>query len=414
MDIGEIFASLGIILLIGYSGGLAYAKTKIPESVFMIMIGLLIGPILGLVQPAVILPIVPFFSSLALIIIMLDSGLELNIFKVFKDFGTGLMFTVLVALMCTILIGTAIHLVFGWEFLPALLLGLIASGNTTVSVMSLIKPLDIAKNIKNILFLETIINDFTLILGASIILLLITQGNLADTNIQAEVAKNISISIALGLFVGHIWIKLLKQIKFHKFSYIGSIGALFLLYGIAEKMQVNGIVAALLFSLFLGNHFTIYERIKIKKTSTKKYEETNELVKTIYLINSNMSFLVRIFFFVLIGALFDVSKIFNSPIVPIVISSIFLVVIARLISIKTVSFIRKIDLEPAVLIATMIPNGLVATVIAFMTISKNVSIPTITDVVLLLVLCTNIFSSVATMVYAKNAQKIKEQVTEIK
>ena len=78
----EVFIALGAIILIGFIGRLAYDRTKIPESLFMILIGLLIGPIFGVIDPSSLLPFVPFVSVLALLLVLLDAGLDLNIFKI--------------------------------------------------------------------------------------------------------------------------------------------------------------------------------------------------------------------------------------------------------------------------------------------------------------------------------------------
>ena len=43
------------------------------------VLGIIIGPILGIVQPVAVIEIVPYFAALALIIIMFDGGYNLHI-----------------------------------------------------------------------------------------------------------------------------------------------------------------------------------------------------------------------------------------------------------------------------------------------------------------------------------------------
>ena len=48
------------------------------------VLGIVIGPVLGIIQPEAVLKIVPYFAAVALIIIMFDGGLNLHIGKVLK------------------------------------------------------------------------------------------------------------------------------------------------------------------------------------------------------------------------------------------------------------------------------------------------------------------------------------------
>jgi len=161
----EIFTALGTIILIGFLGRAAYHRTRIPESVLMVLIGLLIGPGLGIVKAEVLLPLLPFISILALVLVLLDAGLEFNVFKVMKGMGGSLAFTLLVALFVTGLIGLVLHFFLGWELFHGILVGLISSGTTTVAVMALIELTKTEAKTRNLLFLESVVNDFVLILG---------------------------------------------------------------------------------------------------------------------------------------------------------------------------------------------------------------------------------------------------------
>ena len=49
------------------------------------ILGVIIGPVLGIIQPEVVVEVVPYFAAIALIIIMFDGGLNLDLQTYGKD-----------------------------------------------------------------------------------------------------------------------------------------------------------------------------------------------------------------------------------------------------------------------------------------------------------------------------------------
>ena len=92
MGEGSLIASAPILLLaasvviiLGVLGEAFFKKTGIPDIAFLMVLGIIIGPILGIVQPAAVIEIVPYFAALALIIIMFDGGYNLHIGQCSED-----------------------------------------------------------------------------------------------------------------------------------------------------------------------------------------------------------------------------------------------------------------------------------------------------------------------------------------
>ncbi len=393
----EIFTALGTIILIGFLGRAAYHRTKIPESVLMVLIGLLIGPGLGIVKAEVLLPLLPFISILALVLVLLDAGLELNVFKVMKGIGMSLAFTLLVALFVTSLIGIVLHLFLGWELLHGILIGLISSGTTTVAVMALIELTKTEAKTRNLLFLESVVNDFVLIFAANILVIFIS-GNGALDGVSVTLFSSLSVSLALGLAGGVLWVNALKRIGLERLNYISSIGALFLVYGLTQAIGADGIIAALVFSFTLGNYTHIYKWFRPAKNG-EVLEEEMQIIKDIRAVHGDISFVVRIFFFVLIGAVLQFENLTPDVLLTTAII-LLLILIGRYISIFAVARMSGERWKDSFVIVTMIPRGFVATVLAFIPLSMNISIPKLTEIVLLLVLSTNIFAMLATSYYA--------------
>ena len=79
-----LLLAAGVVIFFGVIGESFFKKTGIPDVAFIMMLGVLIGPVLGIIQPEVVLEVVPYFAALALIIIMFDGGLNLEIKSMVK------------------------------------------------------------------------------------------------------------------------------------------------------------------------------------------------------------------------------------------------------------------------------------------------------------------------------------------
>ena len=83
MDVVFAFAALGAIIIIGFFSALAFEKTKIPDVIVLIIIGLIFGPIaitffnVEFVSSSALNAVAPYFTSFALVIILFDGGLNL-------------------------------------------------------------------------------------------------------------------------------------------------------------------------------------------------------------------------------------------------------------------------------------------------------------------------------------------------
>lgn len=80
-----VFILTGVIISLGFIGNYLFKRKGIPDNLILILFGLLLGPIFHLVEPSRFAGIAPIFSSIALLIILLDGGMNLNLFKVLGE-----------------------------------------------------------------------------------------------------------------------------------------------------------------------------------------------------------------------------------------------------------------------------------------------------------------------------------------
>ena len=396
----------------GYIANIFSEKTKIPESLFMIIIGLLIGPIFGLINPADFRGAAGIFATLAIVIILIDSGLEFDISALFKKMFDAALFTILVNVLITLSVGFFVHYVFGWNLLHGFLLGIVSSGTTTVMVQVLLDGLNINRETKHLLVLESILNDTTLILIAVSLISIIKQGSVSILDSLFIMIQSLLVEFSIGLLFAiiffSIWFKTVKQIPPHKKrNYVFILGLIFVLYGVTEFFGGSGVMAALFFSLLLGNIHLIMKTLNLKEKYYRK--EHIQSLRSIKLIQLDFSFFIRTFFFVFLGMITDLSLV-TLPLLYLMVAILVIMITTRYISVRLISFIEHKYRKHAFLISTMVPRGFVATLLAFLPYNEGIIIPAFTEIVLLLIFATSLVSIFGTIIFrTKDEEKLEKK-----
>ncbi|MBI4440713.1 cation:proton antiporter [Candidatus Woesearchaeota archaeon] len=391
----EPFFLIGIIILIGFLGYFLYSKTQIPEILILIIVGIILGPVTSVVPRELLMAAAPIFSTLALIILIVDAGLSLDILRVVREFFSSLLFTVSTVVLTVLFVGSFFTLV-GWQWQHALLLGIVSAGTTTVTVMSLVQRLHVNRDIKDILMMESIINDILLIVGATTMLQFIKYETLSFYGPLTAMLANFSVGVVLGAIVGVAWLRVLSTALAPHLSYISTLGIVFVLFDISEWVGGSGAVAALIFSLILGNAKRMKNRLHLKG----RFGFAREL----RLVHFNISFFVRTFFFVMLGITFNPSILdwnifFHS-----------LGLLALLVAARWVSAWGLAQLSPSFaphrfLLTMMMPRGLVATVLAFLPLKEGIVIPHFIELVLIMIFSSTIAANLGIIIYQRYAKK---------
>jgi cell volume regulation protein A len=205
IEITDFFLIIGMVILIGFTGRLVRRRHKVPESLFLILFGLLLGPITGLAPGDVLLEFVPIISVAAMVAILVESGIEFDISRLTSTLSVSLLFTLLIAALTTLLITVFLMFVFGWDPAVAALVGLISSGTTTITAMALLNSVDVSNKLRRVVLLETIMNDFTLILGTFLIVEYIKVSTMSLETAGKLIFSELSVGIMLGLVFGFAW-----------------------------------------------------------------------------------------------------------------------------------------------------------------------------------------------------------------
>ena len=392
---------LGLIIMIGFLGNVLFSRTKIPEALFLITIGVIIGPVLNLVESEMLIEISSFIATIALIVILLESGMSIDLKKLLRNFSSAAIFTVVVFILSTLLVSLFLHLLMHWSLFHSLFIGIISGGTTTITVMTLVSRCSASDDTKNLLFLESMINDITIISGAVILIQVMEFNAVETTKVANLILGSVSIAVLFGFLTGMFWvITLFKYLGKHPLNYVSTLGVALILYTLAESVGANGAIAVLVFSLTVGNFRNVVIIFKIKTDLVTKHSlETLKKIKSIQL---GITFFVKTFFFVFLGLVFSFKNL-NQEILTIVFGMLVILIIARFFSAKILPLFDKKYGKDTFLITTMLPRGFAATVVAFLPLEAGIEIPGLIEIVLLMLFLSTIIAIIGVAIYERTS-----------
>ncbi len=350
-----VLLAAGTVIFLGVAGEAFFKKTGIPDIAFLMVLGVIIGPLLGIIQAEVVVQIVPFFAAIALIIIMFDGGLNLD----FKHMARTAHFASVLAFVGFAVSVTIVtlfaHYGLGWEWMDSILLSVIVGGSSSVIVFGLVRNLRISEEAKSMLSFESAVTDILATIIAFILFEAILTGQF-DMNLLGEtIGRAVVVGLILGFGVGIPWMYVTTKLGNAQHSYMLTLGILFVLFFMANTLGESGALTALVFGLMLGNkqHFARYLKFRLPRI------ESNDSM------HSQLTFLVRSFFFVFVGLLASFGQI---EYIVFGILATVAIYIGRMAVVRTTLTRRFSRLDKSVT-GVMIPRGLAAAVLATLPIT---------------------------------------------
>jgi cell volume regulation protein A len=383
------FLVAAVIIILGFLGEEFFKRTSIPDSILLLLFGVLLGPVFQLFAHEELLAITPYFAALALIIILFDGGLNMDIREAVKNSPRALVLAVSGWILNVLVTAALCKVLLGWRLLNGLLLGSIVGGGSSIIVIALIRKLKVTEKIETVLSLESILTDVLCTVGAftaiDILLREVSEEAAGGISLYAalgSVGVAFGVGILVGLGFGVAWLVILERIKGKPNAYMLTLAMLFLTFVVATNLGGNGALSALFFGLIIGNSRPIARLMKFRTTVS--------IDNNVRDFHSQISFLIRSFFFVFTGLLFSLSS-FTSVLFGLLISFTFLGI--RFVVVKMASVKSELS-EYGTLMTVMFPRGLAAAVLASIPLTSGVpgsqAFPEIAFIVILttIIVCT--------------------------
>jgi cell volume regulation protein A len=348
----------GFIIVIGFLSNYLFERTGFPDMLLLIILGLLLGPITGLIASDSIMNLAPYLAALALVFILFDGGMAMNIYRVFSESPRAAVLAFVgfgISVITTTLFMNFI-VIPSMPILYSVLFGTIFGGSSSIAIISLASRIKVSEKCSTILSLESAITDILCIVFSLIVIDIILKGASVDLmEVGQSIASRFSTGIVLGVISGIIWLSILKRIAKASYAYMLTLAAVLLAYALSESLGGSGSLCCLLFGIMLGNEKEIYRMLKMEKSPNvgvdvglKRFE-------------SEIAFLLRTFFFVYIGLIVTISN------VAVVVDGVILSLILLVVRFGAVRFatVRSNELaKERPIMAVMLTRGLAAAVLA--------------------------------------------------
>jgi cell volume regulation protein A len=199
--------------VIGFLGNYLFKRTGLPDMLYLIALGIVFGPILGVFDPASIMSLAPYIAALSLVIILFDGGLRMNIYQVFSGSSRAALLSVMGFVFTLVIITLFVHYAMGLPLINGVLFGAIyGGGGSSVAVLSLVNKMNISEKCEVVLSLESVIDDILCVVGSLVVIGIIMTGHADPVIISKEIAGQFSIGAVIGVVFGVIWLSILRKV----------------------------------------------------------------------------------------------------------------------------------------------------------------------------------------------------------
>ncbi len=399
----QILGFIGILLIIGFLADYLFRKVSFPDILILLALGYLIGPVFKIIDPCQIAPASQIIASLALVVILFNGGLDLKFSSVLSSAPRVVGLVVLGIAASMAATAALTYYILDWELMDSLLLGAIVGGTSPSIVMPLVSRAKVPGKVSSVLNLESAFDGALVIVIALVVLQLMTGGRTGNeaSMVGQAIAIRFSVGAAIGVAAGFIWLWVLTLLEGEVFDDILTLAIVFLVYFGVESINGSGVIFALAFGIMLGNGVEVAKFLRIKRTV-----EIHDVMRKFH---SQMSFLIKTFFFVYLGLMIT----FDEPsviVLGVVLSLVLLFV--RYIVVLLTSIGSHTLLSNTGFLATMLPRGLSAAVVAEIVVAAGIPNASIyPNIIMVVIVATVIIAALGIPIFGrKSPEEAPEQL----
>jgi cell volume regulation protein A len=257
----------GILLGLGIFVANLLKKAKIPDTFFLLILGLILGPTvylnpvvqqyisISLVDVGLMGNIPDFLRILALILVVFTSMFNLGL-RAFRRVGNMALNIALAGVVFnTLVMGLVANLIFGFDLVYSFILAAVLAGTGTGVIFAFESALKGARKALNIVKVESILNSPLSVLMPFLLLdiLILNSGDVLEpmrylSTFWMMIAVGAGTGLILGLSVTRIFKGMLKQ-----YTPLMLFSVALITYALAENVGGSGMLAVAVAGLIAGN-----------------------------------------------------------------------------------------------------------------------------------------------------------------
>lgn len=365
MESAIAIIAVGLIVFLAHLFEATFDKTRVPDVLPLVIVGLLLGPVFHMVSPKDFGHVGQVFTSLALVIILFNCGLELDLGLLVKSFLPAVrlgLITFFATIGATVWLGSQ---ALGLTPLEGCILGGIAAATSPPVVIPMLAKLQATEQTKTMLILESTVCEVMGIVSTLAFIKVSEESSVQPVAMVGHVISSFVMSAIIGVAAGVAWSSLLKIVRHVEDNIFCTPAFVCIVFGLAELFDWSGPVAALVFGLVLGNIKELKFLRELPKVPIEAVSLTH-MEKTFF---AALVFLLKSLFFVYVGLSMQFNSVYLS------IAALLLTVwtlIVRLVVVRATAA-KNMSVYDSSLVSIMVPKGLAAAVLASLVMQSGMA-----------------------------------------
>ncbi len=350
---------IGALVFFSHASQMAFRRFKVPDTLWLIGVGILVGPVLGWLTPGDFGLAGSILTSVALAVILFEAGLELRLKELGQAFGSAVLLTSVVFSVTAVLLAAFIHYLGGYSWMTSFFVGVVAAAPSPPVVIPLLKGLSLPANLRSTVTIESAVSEALGLVVALAILRVQALGGGANVGEMAgTVMSSFLVASLLGLAFGACWAACLEKIRGMKNAMILTPALVFILFGGTEYLGFSGPVAVLVFGLVLGNASGFVGPDGVRMGDLAMSLTNVSATESRFL--GELVFILKTFFFVFLGLNMRLDDLWS----PLALGIVVILVVVRLGGVRLCLGGLVEDAKTGTLLGVMMPKGLAAAVLA--------------------------------------------------
>jgi cell volume regulation protein A len=293
------------ILLLGALGEFIFARTRVPDVVWLVAAGIIAGPVSGLVPARLLESGIPFFGAIALTVILSGGAFRLQLTEVAAAAPRGIFLGLsgfvfsLIAICGFFWLTTTLGYVRPSPPLDWVMVGAIVAGTSSVIIMPTMAMARAPSRVARMLEVESSATDALSVIVTMVLIDVLVGGSADILHPFIALARQLGVGVALGAIGAALLVPGIPSMRDKPHGYTVFLASMLALYGITDSFRGNGAMAVLVASLLIGNASSIVPRL-VPGAHGLVFAAS----KTTEVMQDQMTFLIKSFFFFLIGMMF--------------------------------------------------------------------------------------------------------------
>ena len=362
-DVSLFLLVVSAIFVIGIVGEIIFTRTGIPDVVWLILTGIILGPVTNVVSRSDLQTAAPYFGALTLVVVLFDGGSKLRLGELSLAAGRGTLLAIVGFLLSVafvtpvVMLGVAAGwLPYGWTWTQCLLVGTILGGSSSVVIMPALSKAGLSSRISNLVNLESALTDVLSVVATGAFLAIATARGRAVNVGTAGGMLGLSFGLGIGggLIAGVFSVIVLRRLRKTGYAYPLILGMLMLLHVIVDETGGSAALAILVAAVVIGNGPAVSKVIGLAKEA--------RLGSSLVGVHDQMTFIIKSFFFTFLGAMLGPP--YGLMLFGVVLGIV--IFLARLPNVALATYKSGFSTPAKHLISVLLPRGMAAGVLAMM------------------------------------------------